>query len=46
VPSESESDFMPARASLSGFAVSYHFSISPTFGFAFRHAVQERVFMS
>jgi len=35
---QSESDFMPVRASPSGFAVLYHFSISPTFGFAFRHS--------
>jgi len=29
------SDFMPARASPSGFAVSYRFSISPTCGVVF-----------
>jgi len=32
---QSENDSIPARASLSGFAASYNFSISPTCGFAF-----------
>jgi len=32
---QSESDLMLARASPSGFPVSYHFSISLTYGFAF-----------
>jgi len=32
---QSESDSMPARAVLSGFAVPYHFSISIIGGFAF-----------
>jgi len=41
---QSESDFTPARASPSGFAAPYNFSISITCGFAFGH-VQERVFM-
>jgi len=31
----SESDFMPTRALLSGFAFPYYFSISLTFGLAF-----------
>jgi len=35
---KSQSDFMPARASPSGFAAPYHFSISPTCGFAFGDA--------
>jgi len=42
---QSESNFMPARASPSDFAVPYNFSISFTCGFAFGHGVQERVFM-
>jgi len=32
---QSESDLIPAHASTFGFAVSYHFSISLTCGFAF-----------
>jgi len=32
---QSESDFIPARTSPSGFAAPYHFSISPTCDFAF-----------
>jgi len=36
---QSESDFMPACASLSGLAVPYHFSISIIGGFAFGHVV-------
>jgi len=32
---QSESDFMPERASPSGFAAPSHFSISPTCAFAF-----------
>jgi len=32
---QSESDFMPARASPSGFAVPYNFSIPLTCGFCF-----------
>jgi len=32
---QSESDYMQACASPSGFAAPYHFSISPTCGFAF-----------
>jgi len=34
---QSESDFMPGRASPSGFVVHYSFSISPTCGFIFRN---------
>jgi len=35
---QSESDSMWARASPPGFPVTYHFSISLTCGFSFRHA--------
>jgi len=34
---QSKSDSIPARALLFGFAVSYHFPISITGGFAFGH---------
>jgi len=36
----SESDLMPARASLSGFAIPYHFSVSITCCFDFGHNAQ------
>jgi len=37
---QSESDSMPARASPSGFAIPYQFSISITSGFAFGNSAE------